>query len=154
MYNLSGIEYRIFADGVVVLVFSIVLFVIGKFWKKEKRDKHCIIAGAVGLIYSIGVICFYTFILYNPTIACYHGEFIRENRNSSESIPLPFTSEYCFLDEENPDPVFFLDSFSKKEIYDEEFIKGEEYRIYYETHRNIIVRVERSERKTGDGSLS
>lgn len=114
MYNLSGIEYRIFADGVIVLGLSLVLFVLGKFWKKNKRDKRCIVAGIVGLLYSMVVICFYSFILYNPTIACYDGEFIRENRNSSESIPLPFTSEYCFLDEEKTDPVFFLDSFSKK----------------------------------------
>lgn len=87
---------------------------IGKFWNKNNSDKRCIIAGMIGLIYSIAVIGFYSFILYNPTIACYQGKFIRENRNSSESVPLPFTSEYCFSDEENLNQGFFLDSFSKK----------------------------------------
>ncbi len=53
-----------------------------------------------------------------------------------------FSWNYVFNDETEPNEDFYLDSFSKKKIYNKDFEKGKKYRIYYEKKDDIIVMVE------------
>ncbi len=48
--------------------------------------------------------------------------------------------EYCFVSE-NEKVYLDLDSISKNIIFDEEFVKGQEYTISYEAESNLIVAI-------------
>lgn len=64
--------------------------------------------------------------------------------------PLPFTDEYVFYNGEGKKQEYYLDVFSKKEIFPEGFELNQEYTIYFDEFTDVIVKVE----KTNDDSLS
>ena len=72
----------------------------------------------------------------------YTGEFIETHRNSRVAPPLPFTDEYVFWDGEGKRQVFYLDIFSKKEIFPYEFVSDQKYTIYFDEFTNVIVNIE------------
>lgn len=76
-----------------------------------------------------------------PSISVHEGFFIEE-RSEFHSF---FGMEYVFSNEDGLKPIFYLDIFSKKEIYPKEFVKDEMYRIFYEEKTEIIVWVEKIE---------
>ena len=56
--------------------------------------------------------------------------------------PLPFTDEYVFWNGEGKRQVFYLDIFSKKEIFPNEFVSDQKYTIYFDEFTNVITKVE------------
>ena len=77
-----------------------------------------------------------------PDVSSYTGEFVYSHRNSRVAPPLPFTTKYVFWNGEGKKQPFYLDSFSKKEIFPYEFESGQKYTIYFDEFTNVIVRVE------------
>lgn len=145
MYNFAGIYYRLWAVFGFFLAGSIVLALIEKPWKEKftlKKYRYAIVC----ILCTAIVGTEYISIITSPDIRSYSGEFINEKRNSRVAPPLPFTKEYVFWDGEGLKNVYYLDVFSKREIYPNPFVKGEEYLIYYEEKSKIIVSVEKIER--------
>lgn len=79
--------------------------------------------------------------MYNPEISCYVGKYI-ENSPANEPRLSFFSWIYVFDDGELSKETFYLDSFSKKKIFNKDFEEGKTYKIYYEEKDRIIVRVE------------
>lgn len=88
----------------------------------------------LGLIYVSRVVF--------PDVSSYTGEFIETHRNSRVAPPLPFTDEYVFWNGEGKRQVFYLDIFSKKEIFPYEFVSDQKYTIYFDEFTNVITKVE------------
>ena len=134
--DLTGIKYRIFSLGVSFLCMAILVLIFSKFWNSKKRDKRGIFIGLIVLVFSIANICYYGNILYNPTISYHDGYFVEERRNAAIT---PYTHEYIFTNENDTKPIFYLDNFSKKRIYNKPLVENHKYRIYYEERQKIIV---------------
>lgn len=142
--NYSGIIYRICACGGVFIILGIILLVFRIFDSKpNKREAIVMIAMfSVGIIY----ISLHLYILINPTVEQCNGRFVRMYRDSRVAPPLPFTFAYVIdSNSEELNQTFYLDTFSKSEIFYEvgmELDEEVEYRIYYEKFTNIILRIE------------
>lgn len=142
MFNYSGIAYRIFAVGLIIILFALLVLILPKFINLQKFNTKHIIVGIVILIFGIGYVAFFSYKLISPNIQKYEGIYIREYRNSTVAPPLPFTTTYIFDDGSgNPKPGFHLDNFSKKSIFNRDFNKTQKYTIYYEKDTKIIVGV-------------
>ena len=152
MYNFSGLIYRIVAVGGVVFVLGILCLLFSAFWNPKKRDKRTLILALLALVFSVAYIGVYCHRLADPVIEMHEGFFCRENRDSGAAPPLPFTMKYVFSNGDQPMPRFYLDVFSKKEIYPFEFEENCYYEIYYEKQSHVIVRVERVEASTAADS--
>lgn len=77
-----------------------------------------------------------------PNVASYTGAFESSYRDSSVAPPLPVTYGYCFWNGEGKKPIFYLDIYSKRKIFPEEFKEAQEYTIYYDKLTKIIVKVD------------
>lgn len=116
-----------------VTVTAIVLFFGRKQFKKWEKIA-CICMAAVLLVLGGG----YTFkSLVAPDVKTITGTF-----DSEQSVRGPsfFQWEYCFVSE-NEKVYLELDSISKNIIFDEEFVKGQEYTVSYEEESNLIVAI-------------
>lgn len=142
MVNSGGLIYRIFAVGVIFLLFAVLLFCIRKYSNSKKVQKTEAIIALVIAVYSLFYIGFYTYKAFSPDVQYHDGYISREYRASSVAPPLPFTMAYVFTDSDNLKPTFYLDSFSRKEICPQGFDKDVKYRVYYEKDTNIILAVE------------
>lgn len=112
---------------------AIVLFFGRKHFKKwEKIATICL---AVFMLVLGGGFTFKS--LVAPDIKTITGTF---NSELSVRSPSFFTWEYCFVSE-NKKVYLELDSISKNIIFDEEFVKGQEYTVSYEKESNLIVAV-------------
>lgn len=141
MYNFSGIVYRIWGVCGIILFVGLIAILCTKPWmqdfsiSKVKIDLLFIVfAICLGLVYSSRILI--------PDVSSYTGEFIECHRNSRVAPPLPVTYEYVFWDGEGKRQVFYLDIFSKKEIFPYEFVSDQKYTIYFDDFTNVIVRVE------------
>lgn len=141
MYNFSGIVYRIWGVCGIILLVGLIAILCTKLWmqdfsiSKVKIDLLFIVfAICLGLVYSSRILI--------PDVSSYTGEFIESHRNSRVAPPLPVTYEYVFWDGEGKRQVFYLDIFSKKEIFPYEFVSDQKYTIYFDDFTNVIVRVE------------
>jgi len=141
MYNFSGVFYRIWGVCGPILILWVVCLLFKKPWAKNVKIQDCkleliVIAFAVclGLIYASRIV--------SPDISSYTGEFVDTHRNPRVAPPLPVTNEYVFWNGEGKRPVFYLDAFSKKEIFPYEFVRGQKYTIYYDEFTSVIVKVE------------
>ena len=150
MYNLSGIVYRIKSDVVIIVVLALIGLLISNFWNKKKIDKKALFLSGFGFLFAIVMLLFYGSILINPQIDCYEGIFREQNRNYARKSVI----NYYFIDEENPDPEFQLDVVSKKEIFDKQFIEGNEYRVYFEHYTKTIVKVEEIQKNNTQSKLN
>lgn len=141
-YCFDGLIYRIFAVGGVITLAGTAPFFISRFASRSEPavwEKQCfLLSGVFGVIYTL----WYLILLLNPAISMHRGYFIDEYRDSRVAPPLPLTMAYSFSNDYQPRPVFYLDVFSKKKIFNQEFDADKEYIIYYEEHTNIILKVE------------
>ncbi len=149
MYDLSGLKHLIYFSELPL--FLLCLFVLIGSWKKmlkslknkhwEKGIKTYLVVAVIGILWSVisgGTIIYH---IYNPDISCYEGTYL-EGSPANEPRLSFFSWNYVFDDGIELKEDFYLDSFSKKKIYNKDFEEGKKYRIYYEEKDDIIVRVE------------
>lgn len=137
MNNYSGIVYRIGAFAGPIFILGLVLvFIALKRPLPEKKSE--MLFAVVVIAVSILLGGFYVYKSIHPTILCHKGYIVEVRRYPK----VPFTDAYVFSNEDDDKPIFYLDSFSKKDILTNEFLPGVEYQIFYEETTKIIVRVE------------
>lgn len=144
MYNFSGIWFRIFGVCGSFFVLGIVLILFEKPWEvgfSLRKSKLGLISIAVS--FCLGL--FYLSCIVSPKISSYNGKFLNSHRAPREAPPLPVTDEYIFWNGEGKKHSFYLDIFSKKEIFPSEFQFGQEYTIYFDTNTYVIVKVDMKE---------
>ena len=135
MYNFIALWIRLITIVLLaVAVTSIALFFGRKKFKKwEKITSLCL---AVLLVLLAGGSTLKS--LVSPDIKTIVGTYDSEIRESTGLSPLQM--EYCFVSE-NEKIYLDLDAISRKIMFDNDFIKGEEYTISYETESNLIVEI-------------
>lgn len=141
MYNFSGIVFRIVGVCGIMLLLGIGCILLEKPWSKNFKIQKC----KLGLLLIIFAVCsglVYASRIVSPKVSSYTGEFIETHRNSRVAPPLPVTNEYVFWNGEGKKQVFYLDIFSKKEIFPDEFENAQKYTIYFDDFTNVIVKVE------------
>lgn len=143
MYNFSGIYYRIWAVWGILFLMGVVAILFVKPWSKKIFRIKDYIFGIICILFALcmSTICICKIIF--PHVSSYTGEFIDTHRNSRVAPPLPFTSEYVFWNGEEKKQVFYLDSFSKKEIFPCELELGDTYVVYFDEFTNVIVKIEK-----------
>ena len=142
MYNFSGVLYRIWGVCGIVLLLGVGCILFEKPWKKGFKILNC----KLGLIIIAFAVCLgsvYASRIFFPDVSSYTGEFVGTHRNSTVAPPLPVTNEYVFWDGEGKRKVFYLDAFSKKEIFPYEFESDRKYTVYFDKFTKVIVKVER-----------
>ncbi len=142
MYDLSGLAYRmwsslsLFAAGVVLLLLC----------RRDPRKKHqrgTLILGIGAMILSVLFCGFYWLKVQNPQISSFDGTFCDSHSVShSHSLKHRFTFLPFPSHPDDREKYFYLDVRSKKEIFPDELVEGELYRIYYEETCNVIVRID------------
>lgn len=140
MYNFSGIFYRIWAVFGIILLIGIILILFEKPWAPTFRLKACRFALLMVAIAICGSL-FYASRVVFPNVSSYTGTYVDYHRNSRVAPPLPFTYQYEFSNEEK-NTVFYLDVFSKKQIFPGDLEEGKIYTIYYDEVTKVIVKVE------------
>lgn len=141
MYNYSGILYRIYGVGGIILLLGVLGLLLKKPWSKGWKIQDCKL-DLIIIAVSVVFIVFYVSRIFFPNISSYTGNFIKSNRNSRVAPPLPFTNEYVFWNGEGKKNKFYLDIFSKEAIFSDIFEKNQKYTIYFDKLTNIIVKVE------------
>lgn len=141
MYNFSGIWFRIWGVRGILFLAGIVLLLLEKPWSHHFSLKKCKIA-LLAITCSVLLGFFYAYRIFFPDIASYRGEFLNSHRVPNEAPPLPVTYEYVFWNGEGLKQPFYLDIFSKKEIFPDEFQPEQDYRIYFDMFTDVIVKVE------------
>lgn len=141
MYNFSGVFYRIWGVCGILLLVGILCILVERPWAKKVTLKD-LSAGLLITVFAIGLGLVYASRIVFPDVLSYTGEFIDTHRTSTVAPPLPFTREYVFWNGEGKKQVFYLDTFSKKEIFPCELEYGQQYTIYYDDFTNVIVKVE------------
>ena len=141
MYNFSGVFYRIWGVCGILLLVGILCILVERPWAKKVTLKD-LKAGLLITVFAIGLGLVYTSRILFPDVLSYTGDFVDTHRNSRVAPPLPLTDEYVFWNGEGKRQVFYLDFFSKKEIFPYEFEYGRQYTIYYDDFTNVIVKVE------------
>lgn len=145
MYNFSGIWFRIWGVDGVVLILEIVVILIKILPKKNIKLKECIkeckmelfaivFAIVMGLSDASGI--------WSPDVLSYTGKFVVSHTNSRVAPPLPVTYEYVFWNGEGERRILYLDVFSMKEIFPYEFVRDQEYTIYFDKGTKVILKVE------------
>lgn len=141
MYNFSGIVYRIWGVCGIILLVGIIAILCAKPWMPDFNISKV----KIDLLFIVFAICLgsiYISRIVFPDVSSYTGEFIETHRNSRVAPPLPFTDEYVFWNGEGKRQVFYLDIFSKKEIFPYEFVSSQKYTIYFDEFTNVITKVE------------
>lgn len=141
MWNFGGILYRVWAVGGIILLLGVACLLVSKIGR-EDFNKDCCIAGVFCSAVGIAAIVYFLFCMFFPQVSSIHGTFTQTYRNSRVAPPLPFTYEYKFYDDDGFAGVFYLDTFTRKEIIPEDFILNQEYIVYYEARTNVIVGAE------------
>ncbi len=143
MYNFSGVLYRIWGVCGAILILGVVCILFEKPWAKKKNVKiqDCKL-GLIMIAFSICLGLIYASRIVSPDVSSYTGEFIESHRNFRVAPPLPVTYEYVFWNGEGKRQVFYLDIFSKKEIFPYEFVSDQKYTIYFDEFTNVITKVE------------
>lgn len=141
MYDFGGIVYRILGVCGPTLFLGILCMLIDTRWKRAGSIRECKI-GIVAIALAICMGFLYTSRIVFPDVSCYTGAFIEMHRNSRVAPPLPFTYEYVFWNETGNKQVFYLDVFSKNDMFPYDFDNNKEYKIYYDEFTNVIVKVD------------
>lgn len=139
MYNLGGIYYEMKSNTVLLALCGIVSLLLSRCWNLEKRNMKEMAIGIVCALLAIGSIAYYSYIIQNPKLSIHEGYFFSEHRVNRHILKM----EYSFTNEDGLKPVFYLDVFTKKEIFSEDFDSSQKYRIFYEEKTDMIVRVEK-----------
>lgn len=149
-YDFSGMYYRLFCPSMIVIFGGILCLLIAFEGKKDRKGKK--VVNRKNVWFSISSICFgllvagyYGYRIQLQDVKSFTGEYVSERMNTREAPPLPLTVEYTFEDSQGKERSFFLDVFSKKRIWMEDFEEGQEYVIYYDARARIIVAIEEVE---------
>ena len=95
------------------------------------------------MILSVLFCGFYWFKVQNPQISSFDGTFCDSHSVShSQSLNHRFTFLPFPSHPDDREKDFYLDVRSKKEIFPDELVEGELYRIYYEETCSVIVRID------------
>lgn len=131
MYNFSAIWIRIISLFLIFAVFIVVIF----FLEKKITIKLKIIILSILVIISVLLMLPTIKALIEPELVAIEGSFCDEITIGGVN---PFERRYSF--QCNGEVVSVdLDPFSKRIIYNNEFIKGERYTVVYEKETNLIV---------------
>ena len=141
MFNFSGVLYRIWGVCGILLLVGVGCILVERPWAKKVTLKD-LKAGLLITVFAIGLGLVYASRIVFPDVLSYTGDFVDTHRTSRVAPPLPFTREYVFWNGEGKKQVYYLDTFSKKEIFPYEFEYGRQYTIYYDDFTNVIVKVE------------
>ena len=141
MYRLDGLLYRVFCVGGIILIVSVILLLLSKFWDKRRLNRSDLRIAIFGIVLSLIYCGAYVYKIINPDILAYQGYFEEAYRDSRVAPPIPATYAYVFSFYESK-KAFYLDSFSKKNIIKQDFKKGDIYCVYYEKGSRIIVGIE------------
>lgn len=141
MFNFSGIFYRIWAVCGIITIWGVVILLLEKPWLKGVKSRDCKIAIATIAFGLCSALVDASRIVF-PKVSYYSGAFVSTNRDSLAAPPLPYTSQYVFWNGEGEKPVYYLDTFPKREIFPDDFEEGRQYTIYYDTLTKVIVKVE------------
>lgn len=145
MYDFSGLTYRLWASSGLMLLITFILLLLEKPWVRGFKTKSILST----LFLVAFCIVWFSMDVYHvcaPDVSSYTGEFVEVYRTSRVSPPLPFTSKYAFWNGEGKKQVYYIDSFSKKDIFPEGGIEpGKKYTVYFEEATNIIVKIEEVE---------
>lgn len=138
MYNFVALWVRL----IEIILLTVILTAIVLFFGRKKFKKWekiiCICMAVLLLVLGGG----YTFkSLVAPDVKTITGIFESEMR-ANQRVSL-FEWQYCFVSK-NEKVYLELDSISKNIIFDEEFVKGQEYTISYEAESNLIVAVSKN----------
>lgn len=143
MYNFSGLIFRIWGVAGIIFVIGIICMLIGKPWENGLHE-YSAKFGVIALAFAVCLAGFYVSRVVSADVSSHTGEFVETQRNSRSAPPLPVTYEYVFSGDDK-NKVFYLDTFSKKEVIPYEFEIGQKYTVYYDNITNIIVKVEPAE---------
>ena len=142
MYNYSGLIYSmIIYFNLAILIFLILFADIACYILSKKKRNHnklnkknllalivlIVICLSLGLNDAIRIV--------EKDVCVYTGEYLKEYRHFG------LQSRYYF-GKTDDNKVFYMDVFSKSEIYPYSFEEEEQYAIYYDRDTSIIVRVE------------
>ena len=141
MYRLDGLLYRVFCVGGIILIVSVILLLLSKFWDKRRLNRSDLRIAIFGIVLSLIYCGAYVYKIINPDILAYQGYFEEAYRDSRVAPPIPATYAYVFSNNESK-KAFYLDSFSTKNIIKQDFKKGDIYCVYYEKGSRIIVGIE------------
>lgn len=146
---IDGLLYQIISPGIIMIIIGIGSIVLGKkfsYKMTEKQLKREIFLSFCSILCGVYAVIVVAVSIFSPGYETYQGEFVEWYRDSRVAPPLPFTGRYRFTDGESVDS-FCLDTFSKKNIYPENFEVGKEYIIYYKKGiaSDVIVYVEEVE---------
>lgn len=121
----------------VFLAAAAVFLIEGRFWKTKDKKWKNIIIGSILIVVAIGFYAEYSYIIENPQVQVYEGEFVSKNSQKYSG-----QWEYCFTDGVGLKPVFDARPSDLKRIWPDEFREDVWYRIYYEERTKTIVKVE------------
>lgn len=141
MYNFSGVFFRIWGVCGIVLALGVGCILLEKPWAKSFRLQNCKL-GLIMVVFAIALGAIYATRILFPNVSSYTGEFVESNRNTRVAPPLPVTYEYVFWNGEGNRQVYYLDVFSKRDLFPCEFKNGGKYTIYFDEFTNVIVKVE------------
>lgn len=145
MYNFSGIIHRIWSICGLLLLLGIVGILIDKYQAKQKGKEYQLKNSKISLItivLAVGLCLFFICRIIFPNVSSYTGVFQYEKYEAQGPL---LSKEYVFWNGGKKNQVFYLDVYSKKKIFPEDFEEAEEYIIYYDELTKIIVGVERVE---------
>lgn len=141
MFNFSGVLYRIWGVCGVILVLGVACILLNRPWARKVKIKDCKL-GLIMIAAAIGLSLLYASRIVFPGVLSYTDEFIDSHRNSRVAPPLPVTNEYVFWNGEGKKQTLYLDIFSKKEIFPDDFVSDRKYTIYFDEFTNVFVQVE------------
>lgn len=144
VYDVGGLFYRVWWQGFAALLISglvLLIVIIFQRRKKSKKDrkqanKKDFIIPIIAMIVSSAYMFFFLYKANHPKIISHEGYFVRENRHRGMEW------EYCFTNGDEKKKIFYIDSFTRKDIYAEDFSSEIRYRVYYEEDTKIILRIE------------
>lgn len=139
MCDFSGILYRVWAVGGMVLLIGVACLLLSKIGQKD-FDKSCFGAGVLCTVVGIAAIVYYLYCGFYPEVSSAQGVFTQKYHTSRVA---PFTYEYTFYNDDGFAGTFYLDSFTRKEMIPEDFVLDEEYIVHYEARTDVIVGVEK-----------
>lgn len=141
MYDLSGLYYQMKVDSIVFGIVGLLFLFDSHFWILEKIKKKDLLIGLICFVLCICSLVYHYHVISELKISVHEGEFVEEHREN----PYLFRMEYCFTNEGGLKSLFYLDIFSKKKIYSNDFEEEMRYRIYYEEKTDVILKVEKLE---------
>lgn len=96
MYRLDGLLYRVFCVGGIILIVSVILLLLSKFWDKRRLNRSDLRIAIFGIVLSLIYCGAYVYKIINPDILAYQGYFEEAYRDSRVAPPIPATYAYVF----------------------------------------------------------